>query len=68
MASNSGQDLIKFMTAEVVKYMEMPREERKKMRIFRKEQTPWHEEWFGLLPASLKMWSSRYVNKIKKRP
>ncbi|QDP40587.1 YqzE family protein [Radiobacillus deserti] len=52
----SGNDYVKFMTQEIVKYMDTPSEERKE----RKKRRRSHEEglsshWFGMLPLAFKL-------------
>ncbi|WP_407268371.1 YqzE family protein [Radiobacillus sp. PE A8.2] len=55
----SGNDYVKYMTQEVVKYMDTPQEERKKKRRERKQErradTPLSNRWFGLLPFAFKL-------------
>lgn len=46
----SSQDLVKFLTQELVKYMETPRHQRKQ----RTKET-WMMRWFGMIPLSVKM-------------
>lgn len=53
MATN---DYVKFVTQQFVRYMDQPKEERKKQRKERKQEKPpllYH--WFGMLPLSLKL-------------
>ncbi|MDC3415505.1 YqzE family protein [Aquibacillus salsiterrae] len=52
----SGNDYVKFMTQEIVKYMDMPQEERKKRKQNRTEQE-YHlsNKWFGILPFAFKL-------------
>ncbi|MDL4841562.1 YqzE family protein [Aquibacillus rhizosphaerae] len=54
----SGNDYMKFMTQEIVKYMDMPQEEKKKRKQekhFRKKQESMSSRWFGLLPFAFKL-------------
>ncbi|MCT2537544.1 YqzE family protein [Aquibacillus koreensis] len=54
----SGNDYMKFMTQEIVKYMDMPQEERKKRRQENKsqrKQDTLSNRWFGLLPFAFKL-------------
>lgn len=49
-----GNDLIRYITEQVVDYMEKPREERKSTR---KRKEPWQTKWFGMLPLGVSMWA-----------
>ncbi|MCD5323545.1 MULTISPECIES: YqzE family protein [Pontibacillus] len=51
----SGNDYVKFMTQEIVKYMDLPEEERKKRKEQKKQQeAALSSKWFGVLPFALK--------------
>ncbi|ANY70034.1 YqzE family protein [Paenibacillus algorifonticola] len=53
----SGDDLIKYVTVQVVEYMEKPKGERKQMKASAKAiREPWLTRWFGWGPVSLMMW------------
>jgi hypothetical protein len=50
----SGEDIVKYITQRVVQYMDTPQEQRKQLRLTRKNQRdPWHIRWFGLIPMAL---------------
>ncbi|MEN2766000.1 YqzE family protein [Ornithinibacillus xuwenensis] len=52
-----GNDYVKFMTQQVVSYMDLPKEERKKRRTDIKAQRnhlPIGNRWFGVLPVAIK--------------
>lgn len=52
-----GNDYVKFMTQQVVSYMDMPKEERKKRKTDIKSQRqlpPVGNRWFGALPLAIK--------------
>jgi hypothetical protein len=50
----STNDYVKFMTQQLVTYMEQPKEERRKKREQRKqEKQPFLSRWFGILPFGL---------------
>ncbi|MFD0588128.1 YqzE family protein [Paenibacillus sp. GCM10027627] len=52
-----GNDLVKYMTEQLVQYMETPSEIRKKARTSAKAaREPWLTRWFGWGPASFLMW------------
>ncbi|RHW41078.1 YqzE family protein [Neobacillus notoginsengisoli] len=44
-------DYVDYMTKTIVKYIDQPRDERKRMRIERKQERAsfWYR-WFGILP------------------
>ncbi|WP_085991917.1 YqzE family protein [Oceanobacillus senegalensis] len=50
----SGNDYIKFVTEQVVSYLDLPVEERKKRKSQQKEETSISNRWFGVLPFVLK--------------
>ncbi|MBS4176358.1 YqzE family protein [Lederbergia citrea] len=52
----STNDYVKYLTETFIKHLEMPKAERKQLRLDRKDAKPpamYH--WFGLLPISLSM-------------
>ncbi|MDC3413407.1 YqzE family protein [Aquibacillus sp. 3ASR75-11] len=51
----SGNDYVKFMTQEIVKYMELPQDERRKRKKSKKKQSSFSSKWFGLLPFAFKL-------------
>lgn len=48
-----SNDLIKYITQQVVTYMGTPKETRKASRAQKKEH--WGVRWFGMVPVSMKM-------------
>lgn len=50
----SSNDLIKYFTEEIVRYLDTPKDDRK-----RKPKEPLANRWFGFLPLALKMWFKR---------
>ncbi|MFY4776296.1 YqzE family protein [Metabacillus sp. RGM 3146] len=47
----STNDYVKYLTQQVVKYMDTPKEERKQQKRKRKdEKSPLMSKWFGVLP------------------
>jgi hypothetical protein len=46
-------NLVKYITEQVVTYIETPKEER---RTVVKE--PWSTKWFGMIPIGLTLWRS----------
>lgn len=49
-----GNDLIRYMTEQMVDYMGKPKEERKSKG---KRKEPWQTKWFGMLPLGVSMWA-----------
>ncbi|MDQ0337678.1 hypothetical protein J2S00_000448 [Caldalkalibacillus uzonensis] len=65
----SSQELIKFLTQTLVKYMDTPSDERKKRKHMRKVQRgEWHVHWFGMVPAALNMLLRPLVQLVGKMP
>lgn len=48
-----GDEIVRYITEQVVKYMELPRDVRRARRM---EKEPWRVRWFGMLPFSFSMW------------
>lgn len=55
MVTISGNDYVKFMTEQVVTYIDLPSEERKKRKVAQKK-TPatYSNRWLGILPFAIK--------------
>ncbi|MBB6454253.1 uncharacterized protein (DUF2384 family) [Salirhabdus euzebyi] len=57
----AGNDFVKYMTQELVKYAHLPKDEKIKRRHERKmkrEELDRTTKYFGMLPAAIKMWRS----------
>lgn len=56
-----GEDLVKYITEQVVTYIETPKSVRKAQRIERKtkRKEPWANHWFGMLPVAVSVWVHR---------
>ncbi|MFF2093942.1 YqzE family protein [Paenibacillus sp. NPDC058174] len=53
----SGNDLIKYVTEQVVHYMETPRAERKQTKASaRAQREHWMTRWFGVGAMSVLLW------------
>lgn len=53
--SMSGNDYLKFMTEQVVAYLDLPQEERKKRKKQEKVPRPvYSSRWLGVLPFAVK--------------
>ncbi|RDW19187.1 YqzE family protein [Oceanobacillus arenosus] len=50
-----SNEYVKFMTQQIVSYMELPAEERKKRKLEHKQPTLYANRWFGVLPFALKV-------------
>ncbi|GAA4863393.1 YqzE family protein [Paenibacillus vulneris] len=62
-----GDELVKYMTEQFVKYMETPREIRKQTRATQREmREQWQYRWFGMLPLALRMWIESLIWRKKK--
>ncbi|WP_077621587.1 YqzE family protein [Sediminibacillus massiliensis] len=52
----SGNDYVKFMTQEIVRYMDTPQEERLKQKADKKgNSNEISGHWFGLLPFAFRL-------------
>ena len=52
----SGNDYLKFMTEQVISYMELPSEEKRKRKEAQKRDASLYaNKWFGMLPFTLKI-------------
>lgn len=54
-----SDDLVKYITQQVVTYMDTPREVRRRQRQDRRtkrREEPWSYRWFGMLPLSIRLW------------
>ncbi|GKU78307.1 YqzE family protein [Paenibacillus sp. L3-i20] len=52
-----GNDLVKYMTEQLVQYMETPADERKQAkRSAKAAREPWLTRWFGWGPVSFILW------------
>jgi YqzE-like protein len=50
----STNDYVKYMTQQLVRYMDTPKEERKAKKSIRKtERSPFANRWFGILPFAV---------------
>lgn len=59
-----SDELVKYLTVQVVKYIETPKEVRKQARAGRKEmREQWQYRWFGMLPVTFRVWYGRYFRK-----
>ncbi|SDC25760.1 YqzE-like protein [Paenibacillus sp. UNCCL117] len=57
-----SDELVKYVTERVVRYIDTPREVRRQVRAGRKEaKEPWEVRWFGMLPLSIRMWRKRWL-------
>jgi hypothetical protein len=52
----STNDYIKFLTQQLVQYMDIPSTERKQQRKMKKNnQSSFSHRWFGIVPFAVKM-------------
>ncbi len=53
-----SEDYVKYLTTEMMKYIDEPKEIRRERRLQRKaEREPWLVRWFGLMPMSFSLWN-----------
>ncbi|MCY9670581.1 YqzE family protein [Paenibacillus alginolyticus] len=51
-----SDDLVKYITQQVVTYIETPKEVRQQVKAMSKEQREsWQTRWFGMLPLATRM-------------
>ncbi|MHA0857824.1 YqzE family protein [Paenibacillus sp. CMAA1364] len=53
--------LVKYITEQVVTYIETPKEERKI-----KQKEPWSMKWFGMIPIGVTLWGKNTLTSSKK--
>jgi hypothetical protein len=52
-----GDELIKYVTEQLLDYIDTPKEVRKRMKANRKDvRVNWQYRWFGMIPLALHMW------------
>lgn len=60
----SSNDLVRFITEQVVTYFDRPKDERKELRTQKKlAKPPFSNRWFGMLPMALSLF---FKNQLKK--
>lgn len=69
MADHDYDKLVKYMAERLVRYLETPAEERKRLKRERAMAKPgWSYRWFGLLPLALAQWKLHLKNRKQARP
>lgn len=58
----SSNDLIKYFTQEVVRYLDTPKEERKQ-----KNKVPRMYHWFGFMPLAIRMTTVNTKKQLKQK-
>ncbi|WP_019535815.1 YqzE family protein [Paenibacillus ginsengihumi] len=54
------EDFVKYVTVQIVKYIDTPKEVRRQHRAIRREMREhWSVRWFGMVPLSLSIWFGR---------
>ncbi|MVO98577.1 YqzE family protein [Paenibacillus lutrae] len=52
-----GNDLVKYITQQVVQYIDTPKQQRQEAKVRHKEsRASWTVRWFGMIPMSIAMW------------
>lgn len=60
-----SDDLVKYITQQVVTYIDTPRDVRQQAKAMHKEQREhWQTRWFGMMPLATRMLIDQF--KIKK--
>lgn len=63
-----SEDYVRYLTEQFVRYLETPREERKKARLEHKEdRPPIRAQLFGQIPDAIESYAAQIKKKIKKR-
>ncbi|CAM2949775.1 YqzE family protein [Paenibacillus sediminis] len=58
MASKiKGDELLKYITEQVVTYIDTPKDIRREKRLQTRES--WQYRWFGMIPFSIHLWVDR---------
>ena len=57
------QDIVRDLTERFVKYLDTPKEERKKEQETPKRKEPWTTLWFGMVPTACRMWVDQKRNR-----
>ncbi|MCM3130261.1 YqzE family protein [Paenibacillus provencensis] len=60
-----GDELVRYITEQVIGYIGTPKEERKYKR--NKVKEPWHMKWFGMMPMGVSMWVKDIKKPIKRK-
>ncbi|WP_273130068.1 YqzE family protein [Metabacillus sp. HB246100] len=66
----STNDYVKYVTQQLVKFMDTPRETRKKQREERKtelESTFYSNRWFGVLPFAFKLFIKKRKYRVNEK-
>lgn len=59
MAKGKSDDLVKYITEQVVHFVDTPKE----LRIKHKVKEPWSSKWFGMIPFSIGLWWNQHAPK-----
>ncbi|RED56286.1 YqzE family protein [Cohnella lupini] len=60
-----GSEYLKYVTEQVVSYMDTPADENEKKHK-KVSREPWLTKWFGVAPMGLMMWWNNRVDKKNK--
>ncbi|MCO7176515.1 YqzE family protein [Sporolactobacillus kofuensis] len=62
-----SEEYVRFLTEQFVRYMETPREERKKVRREHKAaRPPLRNQLFGQIPDAIESYTSDIISRVKK--
>ncbi|MCF2943269.1 YqzE family protein [Paenibacillus tarimensis] len=66
MKMKDGAEYVKYVTARLVRYIDTPSEERRRIRLdARKRKEPWLVKWFGWAPYSVLLWYRSMKTKLR---
>jgi hypothetical protein len=59
-----SDDLVKYITQQVVTFIDTPRDVRQQVKAMQKEQREhWQTRWFGMLPLAVRMLFDQFKTK-----
>lgn len=63
-----SDEYVKFLTEQLVRYMETPREERRSNRLKQKEaRPPFRNQLFGQIPDAIENYVTQFRNLLRKK-
>ena len=63
-----GNDLVKYVTEQIVQYVEQPYEQRKEAKkIAKASREPWLVRWFGAGGLSIMLWMKKRQDKRQRQ-
>jgi hypothetical protein len=62
-----SQDMMKYLTVKIVKSFDKPPDEPEKKIKDKKQKQSWSEQWFGVLPLTIKTLTAKEKPTIKEK-